>query len=127
MNKTANQELLVAAIKDGTVIDHIPSSRIFDVVNLLGDPTKAMAKLGWNPKKTSFEELVKIMDKIAAEHEATPAQVALQWTAARDFVSTCLVGAQTRDKVEDNTKAFNWSLTEEEIRILDQAVEEIQL
>ena len=71
--------------------------------------------------------LVQIMDKIAAEHEATPAQVALQWTAARDFVSTCLVGAQTRDKVEDNTKAFNWSLSEEEIRILDQAVEEIEL
>ena len=30
-----------------------------DVVNLWGDPTKAKAKLGWNPNKTSFEELVK--------------------------------------------------------------------
>ena len=32
-----------------------------DVVNLWGDPTKAKAKLGWNPSKTSFEELVNIM------------------------------------------------------------------
>ena len=32
-----------------------------DVVNLWGDPTKARAKLGWNPSKTSFEQLVKIM------------------------------------------------------------------
>ena len=32
-----------------------------DVVNLWGDPTKARAKLGWNPNKTSFEELVKLM------------------------------------------------------------------
>ncbi len=32
-----------------------------DVVNLWGDPTKARAKLGWNPQKTSFAELVKIM------------------------------------------------------------------
>lgn len=32
-----------------------------DVVNLWGDPTKAKAKLGWNPSKTTFEELVKIM------------------------------------------------------------------
>ena len=32
-----------------------------DVVNLWGDPTKAKAKLGWNPSKTSFEQLVKIM------------------------------------------------------------------
>lgn len=46
-----------------------------DVVNLWGDPTKAKAKLGWNPSKTSFEELVKIMvdhdmAKVAAEGAA---------------------------------------------------------
>lgn len=32
-----------------------------DVDNLLGDPTKARTVLGWNPQKTSFEELVQIM------------------------------------------------------------------
>nr|WP_122120204.1 GDP-mannose 4,6-dehydratase [Alistipes megaguti] len=32
-----------------------------DVVNLWGDPTKAKTQLGWNPMKTSFEQLVKIM------------------------------------------------------------------
>ena len=32
-----------------------------DVVNLLGDPTKAKTKLGWNPQKTSYEELCKLM------------------------------------------------------------------
>lgn len=32
-----------------------------DVVNLWGDPTKAMEQLGWNPRKTSFNQLVKIM------------------------------------------------------------------
>lgn len=32
-----------------------------DVVNLWGDPTKAKTELGWNPTKTSFKELVKIM------------------------------------------------------------------
>ena len=46
-----------------------------DVVNLWGDPTKAKAKLGWNPNKTSFEQLVKLMvesdvAKIAAEGAA---------------------------------------------------------
>ena len=43
-----------------------------DVVNLWGDPTKARAKLGWNPSKTPFEKLVQIMvdsdmAKVAAE------------------------------------------------------------
>ena len=32
-----------------------------DVVNLWGDPKKAKTELGWNPTKTTFEELVKIM------------------------------------------------------------------
>ena len=36
-----------------------------DVDNLLGDPTKAKTVLGWNPQKTSYEELVRIM----AEHD----------------------------------------------------------
>lgn len=34
-----------------------------DVVNLWGDPTKAKTELGWNPTKTSFEELVELMTK----------------------------------------------------------------
>ena len=34
-----------------------------EVETLLGDPSKAVRKLGWNPHKTSFEELVKIMVK----------------------------------------------------------------
>ena len=34
-----------------------------DVVNLLGDPTKAKTMLGWNPQKTRYEELVEIMAK----------------------------------------------------------------
>ena len=43
-----------------------------DVVNLWGDPTKAKARLGWNPQRTSFEELVRLMvesdmRKVAAE------------------------------------------------------------
>ena len=46
-----------------------------DVVNLWGDPTKAKAKLGWNPNKTSFEELVNLMvdhdmAKVASEGAA---------------------------------------------------------
>lgn len=36
-----------------------------DVDNLLGDPTKAKKILHWNPQKTSYEELVRIM----AEHD----------------------------------------------------------
>jgi GDPmannose 4,6-dehydratase len=38
-----------------------------EVEQLLGDPTKARTLLGWNPTKTSFDELVKIMVKADLE------------------------------------------------------------
>lgn len=43
-----------------------------DVDNLWGDPTKAKTVLGWNPQKTSYEELVRLMaahDRLLAEKE----------------------------------------------------------
>ena len=48
-----------------------------DVVNLWGDPTKAKTKLGWDPAKTSFEELVRLM----TEHDI--AKVAAEGAAAK--------------------------------------------
>ncbi len=45
-----------------------------EVDTLLGDPSKAIKLLGWNPSKTSFEELVKIMmasDMKLVEREIT--------------------------------------------------------
>ncbi|MGN1240580.1 MAG: GDP-mannose 4,6-dehydratase, partial [Paludibacteraceae bacterium] len=53
-----------------------------DVVNLWGDPTKARAELGWNPSKTTFEQLVHLMvqsdmKKVAADHAAEQARTNL--------------------------------------------------
>ena len=64
-------------LKPGDIVVRVSPDfyRPTDVVNLWGDPTKAKAKLGWNPNKTNFEELVKIMveadiAKVAAEGAA---------------------------------------------------------
>ena len=51
-------------VKTGKVLVEVSPDfyRPTDVVNLLGDPTKAKEELGWDPKKkTSFEELVNLM------------------------------------------------------------------
>ena len=45
-----------------------------DVDNLWGDPSKARSVLGWNPQKTTYEELVTIMakhDRELAKREGT--------------------------------------------------------
>ena len=45
-----------------TIIEIDPNYfRPTEVDMLMGDPSKAKEKLGWNPRKTSFEELVRIM------------------------------------------------------------------
>ena len=34
----AKKELQVSAVENGTVIDHIPAEKLFDVINVLGNP-----------------------------------------------------------------------------------------
>ena len=70
--------------KSGRILVEVSSDfyRPTDVVNLCGDPTKAMTELGWNPSKTGFEELVKLMveydmKKIAMEKAETKMRVNL--------------------------------------------------
>ena len=66
-----------------TIVEVSPDFyRPTDVVNLWGDPTKAKAELGWNPSKTTFEELVRLMvrsdmKKVAADHAADQARTNL--------------------------------------------------
>lgn len=52
-------------VKTGKVLVEVDPKyfRPAEVEQLLGDPTKAKTLLGWNPTKTSFAELVKIMVK----------------------------------------------------------------
>ena len=52
-------------VKTGNILVEVDPKyfRPAEVDQLLGDPTKAKTQLGWNPSKTSFEELVRIMVK----------------------------------------------------------------
>ena len=62
-------------VKTGKVVVAVSPDfyRPTDVVNLLGDPSKAKRELGWNPQSTSFEQLVELMvkhdmQKVTREH-----------------------------------------------------------
>jgi GDPmannose 4,6-dehydratase len=66
-----------SALKPGDIVVRVSPDfyRPTDVVNLWGDPTKAKKELGWNPAKTTFEQLVKLMvesdmKKVAADGAA---------------------------------------------------------
>ena len=64
-------------VKTGKVVVAVSPDfyRPTDVVNLLGDPSKAKRELGWNPMTTTFEQLVELMvahdmKKVAADDAA---------------------------------------------------------
>lgn len=53
-----------------------------DVVNLLGNPAKAKKELGWNPAKTSFNDLVRLM----VEHDMKKVSI----ERAEEYIKTNL-------------------------------------
>lgn len=66
------QELQVAALENGTVIDHIPSEKLFTVVSLLGlENMKNNITIGFNLKsgKLGTKGIIKIADKFFCDDE----------------------------------------------------------
>ena len=69
MNK---KELQVAALENGTVIDHIPSEKLFTVVSLLGlEHMNNNITIGFNlqSKKLGKKGIIKIADKFFTDDE----------------------------------------------------------
>lgn len=67
------EQLKVAAIENGTVIDHIPSSKLFEVVNLLhlSDIHSSSIMMGYNLKsgKLGHKSIIKVSDKFFTDAE----------------------------------------------------------
>ena len=66
------QELQVAALKNGTVIDHIPSEKLFTVVQLLGvEQMKSNITIGFNleSKKLGKKGIIKVANHFFADEE----------------------------------------------------------
>ena len=59
------------------------------------------------------------LKSIAAEANATPAHLALQWLLSRDAVSSVIAGAKNADQVSDNIAAESASVTAEQLAAVD--------
>ena len=64
-------------------------------------------------------ELLTIMDQIAEERNVSLAQIAEKWVIQKRFVSSCIIGAQSRARLEENCRNLQWELTDNEIRRLE--------
>ncbi len=66
------QEMQVAALENGTVIDHIPSEKLFEVVSLLHiEQMDSNVTIGFNLKsqKMGKKSIIKIADRFFTDNE----------------------------------------------------------
>jgi len=60
---------------------------------------------------------------IAEAHDATLAQVTINWVFSQPGITTALVGARNEDQVEENAKAADFTLSDEEKTTIRKLVE----
>lgn len=88
------------------------------------------ARLGFydffvEPKFSRVMRLLTVLDKIAERREVPVAQVTINWTVHHAFINTSLTGVRNAKEAYENTAAMSWSLTKEEIDMIDHAVLEL--
>ena len=66
-------------------------------------------------------ELVERVKEIASEKDATPGQLALAWLLAQGDDIVPIPGTKRRERLEENAKAADIRLTEEDMRRIDEA------
>jgi aspartate carbamoyltransferase regulatory subunit len=107
------QEMLVAAIENGTVIDHIPADKTFQVVNLLElHNLKTPVTIGMNflSKKIGQKGIVKVADKFFTDEEISHLSVVapnIVLNIIRDFDVVEKKEVRTPDELRGIVKCNN--------------------
>ncbi|MDR3414845.1 MAG: aldo/keto reductase [Nevskia sp.] len=68
--------------------------------------------------------VVDALDQVANNRGKTVAQVALNWLLQRPTVANLVIGARDEDQLRQNLGALRWSLTADEVALLDKASHE---
>ena len=68
-------------------------------------------------------KVLEVMDAIAAETGKSLPQIAINWSTQKDYVSTALCGVRNPAEAVENCATFDWTLTEGQIQMLDEAIE----
>ncbi|TDQ81042.1 aryl-alcohol dehydrogenase-like predicted oxidoreductase [Dongia mobilis] len=70
-------------------------------------------------------QVVDALDAVAEETGKTIPQIALNWLLTRPTVCNIVIGARNEEQLKQNLGALGWSLTEEQIKRLDAASEQV--
>jgi aryl-alcohol dehydrogenase-like predicted oxidoreductase len=70
-------------------------------------------------------DLLEKLKPIAAAHDATLAQLAANWVISQDGVTTAICGARNPGQVEENVKAGDFELTDDELAAIRKHLDEL--
>ncbi len=76
---------------------------------------------GWS----KAQKLLGVMDEISAARGGVPlSEIAVNWALQKSFLTTALFGTQHRARAIENCHALDWTLSDDEVAKLDQALED---
>ncbi len=79
------------------------------------------------PKFSKCMELLKTLDEISAGNGHPLSQIALNWSTQKEYVGTALCGVRNVQEAKENCAAFDWTLTDEEMAIIDKKLAELNI
>ena len=65
--------------------------------------------------------VVDALKEVAARHGASPARVAIAWLLGRPAISSVILAARKTEQLEDNIRAVDLVLSDDDVRVLDAA------
>jgi len=132
LEREAEKELIPYAEKEGiTIIAYSPLAQglLTGKYNVENIPKDAVRKINILFEKRNMARLQKLLDtlrEIANRYNATPAQVALNWLIKRKEI-VAIPGVKNPRQAEDNARAGEFRLSDEDINRLTETVEEIEI
>lgn len=134
INRGIEEDVVPQAIEKGMhILPYSPLQRGL----LTGKITPGYEFTGYDTRKSdkyftdeNIRRVNNLLDKIrpiAEQHNATLAQLVINWTANQPGMGCVLVGARNPKQVKDNAGAFDFELSKEELDHITKAADEFEL
>lgn len=79
------------------------------------------------PMFSKIQEFLKTMDALSEKYGRPLAQIAINWSTQKGFVSTALTGVRKVSEAAENCAAFDWQLADDDIAVLDAELARLQI
>lgn len=134
INRRIEKDVIPQAIEKGMhILPYSPLQRglltgkITPEYEFTGYDTRKESKYFTDENIRRVNELLDNIKPIAEEHNASLAQLVINWTTRQPGMGCVLVGARNEKQVRDNTGAMDFELTQEEVDRITASVDEFEL